>query len=506
MDLRQFLSVLRARWKFSVITTVIGTIATVVLVLSITPQYGSSVKLFVSTPAGGQTEYQATFAVTQRVASYADLARDPSVLQKVIDELDLDTTYQKLQQQISAEVVTSTQTINISVRAETPELAQRIAAAEADQLVALVRRLEQPSDSDQDPAITARVATDPSFSTVPVAPNVPISLAVGILASLFIGIAGALVRDLLDRTVKSRDDVEKIAGQSALGTLPFEPQIKKNPIASDSDASLAEAFRVLRTNLEYASLDESVRSILVTSALPNEGKTMVAVNLALSMVQMGKSVLVMDADMRNPNVANRLGLENSVGVVTVLLGRASLEEAVQPHTNGVVFLGTGPKAPNPAELLGTRAMRQLIKDAKEIYDVVIIDAPPMLPVADASIIVKEVDGAVLLARYGSTSREQLRLAIARIHGVGGRLLGVVLNRTPRRFDQTYGYGFGYGHGYYVADDVRKESASSRSADDRSAAPRDDARAPSAAESAAEDAAYASAAGRRGRGRGRRAIR
>ena len=127
MDLRQFLTALRTRWRFSVLTFLAGTIATVGLVLTMTPQYGSSVKLFVSTPTGGQAEYAASFLVTQRVASYADLAKDPSILQDVIDELDLDMTFQELSGKISAEVVTSTQTIDVSVRADTPELAQQIA-------------------------------------------------------------------------------------------------------------------------------------------------------------------------------------------------------------------------------------------------------------------------------------------------------------------------------------------------------------------------------------------
>lgn len=459
MDLRQFLTALRTRWRFSLLTFVAGTIATFAIVLTMTPQYGSSVKLFVSTPTGGQAEYAASFLVTQRVASYADLAKDPSVLQDVIDELDLDMTFQQLSGLISAEVVTSTQTIDISVRADTPELAQQIAEEEAAQLVDLVERLEQPASGTEAAAITARVAADPSFSDEPVAPNVALSIALGVLVSLFLAIAGALLRHLLDRTVKSRDDIERITGTPALATLPFEPNVKKNPMASDSDVSLAEAFRVLRTNLQFASLDDAVGSILVSSAVPNEGKTLVATNLALSMVQVGKSVLLIDADMRNPNVASRLGLENSVGVVSVLLGRTSLEGAIQPHSNGISFLGTGPRPPNPAELLGTHAMRQLIRDATAMFDLVIIDAPPMLPVADASILVTEVDGALLLTRYGSTSREQLRLAITRLQGVGGRLIGTVLNRTPRRSGDTYGYGYGYGYG--STEDAKNDRKAAR---------------------------------------------
>lgn len=447
MELRQFFATMRARWRFSVITFLVGTVATVALVFTMAPQYGSSVKLFVSTATGGQAEYSASLIVSQRVASYAELATDPSVLQRVIDKLGLDMSYEDLAGNVSTNVILGTQTVQIDVRADTPELAQRIAQAEADEVVTLVERLERPADSNEEPAISARIATEPSISDVAVSPNVPLYIGIGVLVSLFVAIAGALLRDLFDRTIKSRQDVERITSQTVLATLPFDPQVKKEPLSTESGGSLAEAFRVLRTNLQFANIDANAQAILVSSALPNEGKTLVATNLALSLAQSGRSVLLIDADMRNPNVAELLGLENSVGVVTVLVGRTTVDEAVQNHVSGVNFMATGPSPPNPAEVLDTQAMRDLIAQVRKEYDAVIIDAPPMLPVADASILMTEVDGALLLVRHGSTTREQLRLAVARIQTVGGRLFGTVLNRTPRRSVDADGYGYGYGHGY-----------------------------------------------------------
>lgn len=447
MDLRQFLGILRVRWKFTVGTVVLGTLATLLLVFNISPQYGSSVKMFISTPTGGAADYAATLIVGQRVASYADLARDPSVMQRVVTRVNLDMTYEELQDKVSAEAIAGTQTIQIDVTADSPEQAQQIADAESQELVDLVKRLEKPSDSDVPPAVVARVAGKASFSGVQVSPNVLLDVIIGVLLSLFVGIAGAVLRDLLDRTLKSRQDVEEISGSSVLATLPYEPQVKKQPLSTGGGGTLAEALRVLRTNLQFANLDSSPQTILVSSAVPDEGKTLVATNLALSMAQTGQSVLLIDADMRNPNVAELLGLENSVGLVTVLVGRATLEEATQAHASGVSFLGTGPTPPNPAEVLNTQAMRDLFFLVRQDYDIVIIDAPPMLPVADASILVTEVDGALLLVRYGSTTREQLRLAVSRIETVGGRLFGTILNRTPRRSGDAYGYAYGYGYGY-----------------------------------------------------------
>jgi receptor protein-tyrosine kinase len=200
----------------------------------------------------------------------------------------------------------------------------------------------------------------------------------------------------------------------------------------------------------FANLDSKRQSILVTSSVPNEGKTFSATNLAISMAKSGRSVLLLDADMRNPSVANLLGLENSVGLITVLLGRTSIDEAIQEHASGVSFLGTGPLPPNPAEVLDTSAMRNLVRQLSETYDVVIIDAPPLLPVADSTILLTEVDGAILLVRHGETHREHLRQAVNRIEAVNGRMVGTILNCAPQTAAYGY-YGYGYGYGTYGQD-------------------------------------------------------
>ncbi|MEH3034317.1 MAG: polysaccharide biosynthesis tyrosine autokinase [Aeromicrobium erythreum] len=461
MDLRQFFATLRRRWVFQVVTFVAGVAATIVIVLSMTPQYGSQAKVFISTPSGGQAEYAASFIVTQRVASYADLATDPSVLDGAAQRLGFPMTGSELASHVKAEVVTSTQTIQLDAKADTPERAQAMVGAVADELVAVVKRLERPTDSSEAPAIAARIAGEPSLSSSPVSPNIPLNLAAGVLISLFVALTGALVRDLLDRTVKGRHDIERMTTATILGTLPFTNEVKKEPLSAETGGSLAEAFRVLRTNLQFVKIDAERQAILVSSALPNEGKTLVATNLALSMAQSGKSVLLIDADMRNPNVADLLNLENSVGVMTVLIGRTTFDQALQSHVSGISFMGSGPMPPNPAEVLESQAMRDMLARAKREFDVVIIDAPPMLPVADASILLTEVDGVLLLVRHGSTTREQLRLALARIETVGGSILGLVLNRTPRRAADTDGYGYGYGHGYgygYAAPATTKETS------------------------------------------------
>ena len=450
MDLRQFLGILRARWKFVIVTLGLGALLTVGVILGTAPTYASTATLFISTPSTGVVDsYAATATAGQRAQSYANLARDPEVLARVAERLEIERTPAQLASQIETSVVETTLLLRVDTTAESPELAQQIASVESDEIIRLVKNLETPTDEEIPAPIIARVAGKASFNSTPVAPDIPLYLGFGLLVSLLVGMTGAVLRDLLDTSVKSREDVEDVTGNALMATLPYDPVVKKDPLSLEAGGSgaLAEAFRVLRTNLQFSNLDATRQMIVVTSAIPDEGKTFVATNIAISIAKSGRSVLLLDAAFRNPGAADLLGLENSVGAITVLLGRATLEQATQDHVSGVRFLGTGPTPPNPSEVLDTQAMRDLMSAVGAEYDVVIVDAPPLLPVADAAILLTEVDGALLLTRFGSTSREQLRQAVARIEAVGGRLFGTVLNRTPRKSLATYGYGFGYGYGY-----------------------------------------------------------
>jgi len=158
-------------------------------------------------------------------------------------------------------------------------------------------------------------------------------------------------------------------------------------------------------------------------------------------------VLLLEGDLRRPRAAAYLGLENSVGVTTVLLGRASLDDAIQPVVENCDLLASGVIPPNPSELLQSDAMKRLLAQARSDYDFVLIDAPPLLPVTDAALLAAESDGAVLVVHHGSTRRDEVSSSVARLDSVGARLLGTVVNMspTPKRGTSRYGYGYGYGY-------------------------------------------------------------
>jgi receptor protein-tyrosine kinase len=203
---------------------------------------------------------------------------------------------------------------------------------------------------------------------------------------------------------------------------------------------------VLRTNLQFVDVDTTEKVLIVTSSLAGEGKTTTAVNLAIAHAQAGQRVLLIEGDLRRPRASRALGLDQSVGVTTVLIGKVTLEEATQVHANGTLHvLSSGAIPPNPAELLQSNAMGDLIDRARSDYDVVIIDAPPLLPVTDAAILAAKADGAIIVVRHGRTRRDQVGTSASRLAQVDAAAIGFVINMTPGR-RSGYGYGYGYGYG------------------------------------------------------------
>src|SRR6478735_8306035 len=239
------------------------------------------------------------------------------------------------------------------------------------------------------------------------------------------------------------------------------PQTIQGGIAYDSDASAhplivqvdprsqrAEAFRSLRTNLQFIDVANPPKSIVVTSSLPGEGKSTTTANLALSLAETGLKVVVIEGDLRRPRLLDYLGFEGSVGLTDVLVGRVQVDDVLQPFgRTGLRLLGAGPIPPNPSELLGSANMEQLVADLAERFDYVLIDAPPLLPVTDAAVLSTIVVGA------GVAQREHVRRALESLEAVNGSLLGLILNRV-----KTKELGAGYGTYAY---DYRPESERQR---------------------------------------------
>jgi capsular exopolysaccharide synthesis family protein len=230
------------------------------------------------------------------------------------------------------------------------------------------------------------------------------------------------------------------------------PDAKTAPlIVHDAPQSpRAESFRALRTNLQFVGTHATTRSFLVTSAMPSEGKTTATANLAIALAESGTRVLLVDADLRRPRVADVMGIEGAVGLTDILIGRAEIDDVVQPWgRGGLDLLAAGSIPPNASELLGSEAMRALLDSLSSAYDVVLIDAPPLLPVTDAAVVSKLVSGVLVVAAANRTRGQQLSLALDSLDRIDSKVLGVILTMLPTKGVDAYGYG-SYG-AYYGRD-------------------------------------------------------
>ncbi|MGZ4518441.1 MAG: polysaccharide biosynthesis tyrosine autokinase, partial [Mycobacteriaceae bacterium] len=329
-----------------------------------------------------------------------------------------------------------------------PARAQQIAGAVGDLFRTTVATLETPEGAIASP-VKVTVISGPDLPSSPSQPRPVRDTVVGLLAGLFIGAGIAVARARLDRSVRDAEDAATLGGGPVIGMiLRDEGLAKGHVIGRTSSNRTAEDYRQLKTNLQFLSVDEPPKVIMVSSALPAEGKTTLTINLALALAESGLRVALVEADLRRPRVTHYLDLVNGAGLTNVLAGTAEFDEVVQAYgTTGVNVLAAGPTPPNPGELLASAHMSTLLDKLRGTHDYVIIDAPPLLPVADASGLAPVVDGVLLSVRYGSTRKDQLRQAKLTLERVRARILGLVLNIVPAKADVATSYGYGYGDGY-----------------------------------------------------------
>lgn len=221
-------------------------------------------------------------------------------------------------------------------------------------------------------------------------------------------------------------------------------------VQHDSKSPISEAYRAVRTNLQFAGADKQLKCISFTSSTPSEGKSTTISNIALAMAQDGKKVLLIDADMRKPVQHRIFGLFNK-GLSNCIAMNMPLDEAIQPsdHPN-LDILASGPVPPNPSELLGSQKMDELLRQVKHIYDYVLVDMPPVLAVTDAAVLSQKVDGIVFVIKSGKISPDEAKLAKTRLEQAGANILGAVLNAVPQRHS-----GYGYGYYYYYDEEGEK---------------------------------------------------
>ena len=286
----------------------------------------------------------------------------------------------------------------------------------------------------------AQIVEPAVASGAPVSPKPRRNTALAVILALLLGLGLALLLERLDRRVRDPLELEELTGAPLLGSVPYAAFP-----GEESTPEVSEAFQTLRASLTYFNINQPLKSVLITSPIKGEGKTTVATNLAMAVARGGKNVILVDTDLRHPQVDDRFGSHAKAGLGAVLLGEAELDDVageVQVRSGRLRLLPGGPSPPNPSELLASQQMSRLLAQLAETHDLVIIDTPPALVVSDPIPLLKQVSGIVIIGRVGYTTKDSLARLVHVISNASGSLLGVIA--TGSRSSGLYGYGSTYG--------------------------------------------------------------
>lgn len=327
----------------------------------------------------------------------------------------------------------------------------------------LALKLEELRVNEQLEAGSGRVVSPAVVETEPIAPKPVRNTGLGIAVGLVLGLGMALLFEYLDNTIKSTDEAEQVYGAPVLGHIPaevFEKDEKRRlTIAQHPGSPAAEAYRVLRNSLDFINFQHDIKTLLITSAAPAEGKSTVAANLATCLAQAGAKVVLVNCDFRRPTTDQFFAVNNVIGLSDVLLGRNSLKSALQhPLELELLVLGAGKMPPNPSELLGSSRMSEIVASLGEWADWVIVDSPPLLAVADAAAAARWADGVLLVTRGGVSTRDAAKKGREMLEKVGARIVGAAVWGLEQ---DAAGRGYGYYQQYYYSSYYNQEPQGAR---------------------------------------------
>lgn len=449
VDLQGYLRAIRKGWWIIVSTAIVGGGLGALVNYQSTPQYASTVTFFISTPTqGGGSALSADQFATRRITSYVGLLSSDIVAQRIIDKTGIDQTAGQVRKEIVGDADLNTVLLTATVTDPSPQNSIVIAGAIASEFGKIVDQVDPIGPSQ----VVLRVISGPTLNSVPVSPRKSLNLTIGIVGGLVVGIIIALLRQILDTTIRSPQAMRALSDSPVLGVVPFERNAKKSPLITESQTRSirAESFRQLRTNLHFLEVERRIQVMVVTSSMAEEGKSTTAINLGLAFSDSGRKVLLIEGDLRRPRIAHYLGLEVAVGLTNVLAGEVGLESVLQPWGRAdMTVMTSGTLPPNPSELLGSPAMSVLVAELRNDFDIIIIDTPPLLPVTDAAVASALADGVVVVVRHAKTTVNQVTQSLRSLHAVDARVLGMILNMTPTKGSDAYA-----SYGYYQLDPAR----------------------------------------------------
>ena len=433
MQFRDFMSIIRMRWPILVICMVLAVAGAAAVDYRTTPIYQSHTRVFLAANGAG-------YALSSSdLKTYVELLGSPVVQDPLRQRLGLPAGTPV---DVTGSVSPDSPILDITARSTSPQLAANLANAVGPTLADIGGQYA-PLLRSQKQTVKATTITPAVASSTPLSPTPRRDLALAALAGFALGLGLMLLRHYADTRIHGDAEIAQWSDKPILGRLLKLRDASGNPLAmvSDPHGVAAEHYRKLVTNLQFVDVTTGGRhSFQISSPMPGDGKTLTAVNVALAAANTGMKVLLVDCDLRHPSVARTMGLEGGVGVTTVLLRQASLDDVIQPWGDTTLaVLPAGEIPPNPTELSGSEAMATLFDELLARYDLVIVDSPPINPVADPIVINRLVGGLVVLTTVGRTRKRDLHAALKALATAGIEPVGFALNQVTVSGVKRYGY-------------------------------------------------------------------
>ena len=419
-DGHELRTAIRRSWLLILAVTVVCTSAAAAYSHGLEPRYRSQTQLFVAAA-------EQDFGVA-RAPSYAALVTSPNVTAPVVQNLGLHVTPGELADRLSASAPAGTVLINLAAWDHDPGRAQRIAAEVAVKLIALVTRLERPSAQH---AVRVDVSSPASYPTQPASGD-RLRIVGGAFLGLFLGLLAAITQRLLDRRIRTPDDLTRWTGHDVLSAVPREKSGGRASSLYDLGPGRVEALRKLRASVSFFVSDTERRSVVVTSSLPGEGTSATAVGLAMALAEAGSHVILVEANLHRPQLTDVLGLPANAGVAGHLSGGIAVEELLQrvlgtAAGGGLHALTAGAALASPAELLSSPRLPDMLAALEARCDVVVIDAPPLLCATESAVLAGAAEGVLLVVAMGRSTAPELERALDMLGQARARVFGLVAN-------------------------------------------------------------------------------
>lgn len=461
--MRLFDAVMKKLWLVMLMSVLGAVLTFAITFFLITPKYESAAMFYVNN--NSLSVGDASFSLSSSDISASKSLVDTYIVildtwetqKDVIDYAGLDMTCEQFKEMVSSAAVNETEVFRVTITSENPEEASKLANAVAYILPKRINSIVE--------GTSAQIVSSARTPTKPSSPNFIINSLVGFIFGLVLSISAIALKTLLDVTIRTEADVLQSSGLPLLAKVPdmekkaksgqygYGKPVKGKAVSSDKKAGLvgdvvsfaaSEAYKMLRTKIEFSFTDDNVCPVIgISSAIAGEGKSLTAANLAYSLAQLEKRVLLIDCDMRRPSLAEKLSIQKHPGLSDYLIGKSTMDQVVQYVGSSYIesvlhVISAGRIPPNPMELLRSEKMTRTILKLQDIYDYIVLDLPPVGEVSDALAVAKMADGIVIVACQDYGTRAALRNTVNQFEFIGAKLLGVVMNRASDSKNE-YGY-------------------------------------------------------------------